>query len=147
MVKRARIPARLFRIHVPTIAWSDASISTNNLEDSRVLHRINDLRQVPAKIRFLSVEPLIGPIEHMDATGIHWVIVGGESGPGARPMAPEWVHGIRDQCIGSGVAFFFKQWGGVQKFRTGRELNGRTWDEYPVIFEEVGGNRKVAAGP
>lgn len=117
----------------PSNVWQGVSV-----EDSRVLHRIDDLRQVPAKVRFLSVEPLIGPIDHMNLHSIHWVIVGGESGPGARPMAPEWVQSIRDQCINNGVAFFFKQWGGVQKHRTGRELNGRTWDEYPITNEEVG---------
>ncbi|MCZ8514983.1 phage Gp37/Gp68 family protein [Paenibacillus filicis] len=116
----------------PSNVWQGVSV-----EDNRVLHRIDDLRRVPAKIRFLSVEPLIGPIQHMNLNNIHWVIVGGESGPGARPMAPEWVQTIRDQCVHDGVAFFFKQWGGVQKHRTGRELNGRTWDEYPIAAEEV----------
>ncbi|GCL74597.1 hypothetical protein PN4B1_45520 [Paenibacillus naphthalenovorans] len=96
-------------------------------------NRINDLRQVPAHVRFLSIEPLIGPLNNLDLDGIHWVIVGGESGHGARPMREEWVTGIRDQCLQQHVAFFFKQWGGVQKHRTGRVLDGRTWDEFPQI--------------
>lgn len=116
----------------PPNVWQGVSV-----EDSKVIHRVEDLRNVPAQIRFLSVEPLIGPIEHMNLHGIHWVIVGGESGPGARPMDPEWVRTIRDQCVIDNVAFFFKQWGGVQKHRNGRELDGRFWDEYPNVFEEV----------
>lgn len=112
----------------PQNIWQGVSV-----EDSRVINRINDLRQVPAHVRFLSIEPLIGPLDNLDLTGIHWVIVGGESGHGARPMLEEWVTGIRDQCSQQHVAFFFKQWGGVQKHRTGRVLDGRTWDEFPQI--------------
>jgi protein gp37 len=81
----------------------------------------------------LSLEPLIGPLPRLPLAGIHWVIVGGESGPGARPMEADWVRQIRTQCQAQGVAFFFKQWGGVQKTRAGRELDGRTWDEMPFI--------------
>lgn len=110
----------------PNNVWQGVSV-----EDERVIYRIDYLRQVPAKIRFLSLEPLIGPLDNLDLRGIHWVIVGGESGPGARPIKKEWVESIRDQCIKQRVAFFFKQWGGVQKHRTGRILDGRTWDEYP----------------
>ncbi|ALS23773.1 DUF5131 family protein [Paenibacillus naphthalenovorans] len=112
----------------PQNIWQGVSV-----EDSRVTNRINDLRQVPAHVRFLSIEPLIGPLNNLDLDGIHWVIVGGESGHGARPMREEWVTGIRDQCLQQHVAFFFKQWGGVQKHRTGRVLDGRTWDEFPQI--------------
>jgi len=112
----------------PPNVWQGVSV-----EDSRVLHRIEHLKQVPAQIRFLSVEPLIGPLDNLNLTNIHWVIVGGESGPGARPMGLEWVRSIRDQCVDEKVAFFFKQWGGVQKHRTGRLLDGRTWDEFPYI--------------
>ena len=83
-------------------------------------------------MKFLSLEPLLGPLPRLDLRGIHWVIVGGESGPHARPMAPEWVADIRDQCQRARVAFFFKQWGGVFKSRAGRRLEGRTWDELPV---------------
>ena len=90
------------------------------------LPRIDHLRVAPARIRFLSVEPLIEALGDLDLTGIHWVIVGGESGPGSRPMQPEWVTAIRDQCQNAHVPFFFKQWGGVRKHKTGRALEGRT---------------------
>ena len=93
--------------------------------------RIDHLRQVPAGTRFLSVEPLLEDLGRIDLTGIHWVIVGGESGPGARPMREDWVEAIRDQCESAGVLFFFKQWGGVQKGKHGRRLNGRTYDDLP----------------
>ena len=93
--------------------------------------RIADLAMVPAHVRFLSCEPLIGPLEKLALDRIHWVIVGGESGPGARPMRREWVESIHRQCARKGVAFFFKQWGGVRKKATGRELHGRTYDEMP----------------
>lgn len=117
----------------PENVWQGVSV-----EDQRVVHRIESLRAVPAQIRFLSIEPLIGPLNNLDLTGIHWVIVGGESGPKARPMEESWVRSIRDQCLEQNVAFFFKQWGGVQKHRHGRELDGRTWDEFPNIFPAPG---------
>lgn len=110
----------------PSNVWMGVSV-----EDSRVLHRIDDLAQVPAQVRFLSCEPLIGPLDPLPLTGIHWVIVGGESGPHARPMNPEWVDSIHLECREHDVAFFFKQWGGVRKHKTGRQLHGRTWDEMP----------------
>lgn len=94
--------------------------------------RIDALRQVPAVTRFLSVEPLLEDLGPLDLEGIHWVIVGGESGPGARPMKKEWVTSIRDQCRAKRIPFFFKQWGGVQKSKAGRELDGRTYDEFPT---------------
>ncbi|MCH7989020.1 MAG: DUF5131 family protein, partial [Planctomycetes bacterium] len=94
-----------------------------------------ELRKVPARIRFLSVEPLLGPIPALPVKDIHWVIVGGESGPGARPMQPEWVIQIRNRCQSFNVPFFFKQWGGVNKKRTGRELEGTTWDGMPEVFD------------
>jgi protein gp37 len=96
------------------------------------LPRVDSLRQAPAKVRFLSVEPLLEDLGAMDLRGINWVIVGGESGPGARPMAPAWVRSIRAQCRGAEVKFFFKQWGGVRKSETGRKLDGRTYSEFPV---------------
>lgn len=111
----------------PSNVWMGVSV-----EDERVLDRIDDLVQVPAKTRFLSCEPLIGPLGSLQLHGIHWVIVGGESGPGARPINPKWVHSILRQCRNSDIPFFFKQWGGVQKHRTGRDINGRTFDEMPV---------------
>ena len=95
------------------------------------LPRIEHLREAPAQIRFLSIEPLLEDLGTFDLTGISGVIVGGESGPGARPMAAEWVTGLRDQCQAADVKFFFKQWGGVRKSRNGRELEGRTWDDLP----------------
>ena len=102
-----------------------------SVENARFVHRIDHLRSTKARVKFLSIEPLLGPLPCLDLRGIQWVIVGGESGPRARPMQHSWVLDIRDQCRASGVAFFFKQWGGVFKSRTGRELEGRTWDEMP----------------
>ena len=115
------------RLPWPSNVWMGVSV-----EDARVVHRVADLRAVPAAVRFLSVEPLIGPVDDLPLEGIHWVIVGGESGPGARPMQPEWVDSIYQQCRRAETAFFFKQWGGVQKSRAGRELHGRTYDEMPA---------------
>jgi len=95
------------------------------------LPRVESLRASPAAVRFLSIEPLLEDLGSIDLSGIHWVIVGGESGPGARPMTPEWVESIREQCASAGIPFFFKQWGGVQKKKAGRLLNGRIFDELP----------------
>ena len=105
-----------------------------SVEDQRVFSRIDDLRQVPASVRFLSCEPLLGPMDSLNLEGIAWVIVGGESGPGARPMKPEWVESILKHCRQAKVAFFFKQWGGTRKDITGRMLNGRTYDELPMAL-------------
>jgi protein gp37 len=110
-----------------------------SVENSNYRWRIDQLRTIPAKVRFLSIEPLLGPIPELPLDGIHWVIVGGESGPGARPMQEQWVIQIRDQCIDRRVPFFFKQWGGVQKFRTGRMLEERSWDEMPNLAEILHG--------
>ncbi|MBI4028009.1 MAG: phage Gp37/Gp68 family protein [Verrucomicrobia bacterium] len=110
----------------PVNVWMGVSV-----EDERVIHRVGDLQAVPAAVRFLSCEPLIGPLHELSLAGIHWVIVGGESGPGARPMKIEWIRSIFRQCRAAKVPFFFKQWGGVRKDLTGRELNGRTYDEMP----------------
>jgi protein gp37 len=104
-----------------------------SVENREYLWRIDHLRNTKAHIKFLSVEPLLGSLGKISLRGIDWVIVGGESGPGARPMDASWVKDIRDQCLRAGVAFFFKQWGGVQKKRHGRELEGRTWDEMPEL--------------
>lgn len=106
--------------------WQGVSV-----ENADYTWRIDRLRETGAHIKFLSIEPLLGPIPNLDLSGIDWVIVGGESGPGARPMDPAWVRDIRDQCIEAHVAFFFKQWGGVNKKRTGRELDGRFWNQMP----------------
>ncbi len=110
----------------PSNVWMGVSV-----EDSRAVTRISDLLDVPAQVRFLSCEPLIGPLEKLPLMGVHWVIVGGESGPGARIMRPEWVESIHTQCRRESVPFFFKQWGGVRKDMTGRALHGRTYNEMP----------------
>jgi protein gp37 len=110
----------------PANVWMGVSV-----EDSRVLSRVDDLRRLPAAVRFLSCEPLIGSLAGVDLTDIHWVIVGGESGPFARPMKIEWVREIFRACRKHDVPFFFKQWGGVRKHITGRQLNGKTYDEMP----------------
>ena len=102
-----------------------------SVEDQDHTFRIDNLRQTNAQTKFLSLEPLLGPLPNINLSGIGWVIVGGESGPDARPMKRDWVTAIRDQCQVAEVPFFFKQWGGVQKKRMGRELEGRTWDEMP----------------
>jgi protein gp37 len=108
-----------------------------SVESQEFVHRIDNLRQIHAHTKFLSVEPLLGPLSNLDLNGIDWVIVGGESGPGARTMKPEWVTSIRDQCQQAGVPFFFKQWGGPQKKRAGRELEGRLWNEMPRCKPKV----------
>jgi protein gp37 len=127
LTKRSqRMLAFCSRHKVPENAWLGVSV-----ENADFVSRVDDLRRVSAKTRFLSVEPLLGPIPALDLGGIHWVIVGGESGPRARPIEAEWVRSLRDQCLRKGVPFFFKQWGGVQKHRTGRELDGMIWSEMP----------------
>lgn len=117
--------------YADALPWPDNIWLGTSVENQDYIDRIHTLREIPAKVRFLSVEPLLGPIPRLPVRDIHWVIVGGESGPGARPMKEEWVEQIRDRCQKYNVAFFFKQWGGVNKKRTGRTLNGRTWDELP----------------
>jgi protein gp37 len=104
-----------------------------SIEDGRVLHRLDAIRRVPTVVRFVSLEPLIGSVAAGDLTGIHWAIVGGESGPRAREMNPIWVDEIEAMCRRSGTAFFFKQWGGKNKKAAGRTLNGRTYDEMPAV--------------
>lgn len=116
-------------IKLPPNAWFGVSV-----ENQKYTPRIVDLQKVKAAVRFLSIEPLLGPIEKVRLSGIHWVIVGGESGHHARPMDPAWVRSIRDQCARANVPFFFKQWGGKRKHLTGRVLDGRTWDEMPLAF-------------
>ena len=113
------------------LPWPDHVWMGVSVETSAYLDREEDLRATPARVKFLSLEPLLGPLEPLELSGIDWVIVGGESGPRARPMDPAWVRGIRDRCADAGVPFFFKQWGGTQKKRAGRLLEGRTWDAMP----------------
>ena len=104
-----------------------------SVENQTYTYRIDHLRETAAHIRFLSLEPLLGPLENLNLEGIHWVIVGGESGPRSRPMNAEWVTDIRDQCLTAGVPFFFKQWGGVNKRAAGRRLERRLWNQMPVV--------------
>jgi protein gp37 len=108
-----------------------------SVEDGCVVHRIDDLRRCRAAVRFISFEPLIGPVGKIDLSGIHWAIVGGESGPGSRPLDIEWVDQIFDQCGAHDVRFFFKQWGGKNKKRTGRTFKGRTWDDMPRVHVDA----------
>ncbi|MDD5673009.1 MAG: phage Gp37/Gp68 family protein [Chitinivibrionales bacterium] len=116
----------------PKINWTPNIWQGVTVEHSATRYRIEDLRRVGAQTKFLSIEPLIGPIAGLNLAGINWVIVGGESGPGARPMKKEWVTAIRDVCVKSKTPFFFKQWGGVRKKEKGRVLENRIWDEMPV---------------
>lgn len=111
----------------PSNVWMGVSV-----ENADYVSRIDHLRKTSAAIKFLSLEPLLGPLNNLNLQEIAWVIAGGESGPGARPLDPDWVRSIRDQCVNVDVAFHFKQWGGVNKKKTGRVLDGRTWDELPV---------------
>lgn len=114
------------KIDWPPNVWMGVSV-----ESKRYAFRIEHLRHTHAAVKFLSLEPLLGPLPGLNLQGVQWVIVGGESGPGARPIVKEWVTDIRDQCLTAGVFFFFKQWGGINKKRTGRLLDGRTWDDLP----------------
>jgi protein gp37 len=128
LTKRGRRLRRLAELLPwPPNVWMGVSV-----EDSRVLCRVDDLREVPAAVRFLSCEPLLGPLAELDLSGIGWVIAGGESGPRYRPMDPEWARQLRDRCVAMGVPYFFKQWGGRTPKEGGRLLDGRTWDEMPV---------------
>ena len=110
----------------PLNVWMGVSVENQDYE-----FRIEHLKQTGAHVKFLSLEPLLGPLPNLDLDGIDWVIVGGESGPGARPIEEQWVFDIRDKCQAAGVPFFFKQWGGIRKKQRGRMLQGRTWDEMP----------------
>ena len=128
LTKRPERMARWTVEHPPSPnVWLGTSV-----EDARVVHRIDRLRECRAHVRFLSLEPLIGPLQDLDLDGIHWVIVGGESGHHHRPIDPGWVRDLRDQCHAAHVAFFFKQWGGITPKAGGRILDGRTWDEQPT---------------
>ncbi len=115
----------------PQLSWPPNVWMGTTVETAGFLRRVKLLTQIPAHLRFLSLEPLLGPIPNLPLEGIHWVIVGGESGPGARRMDLDWILQIRDRCLPRGVPFFFKQWGGIRKSRTGRELDGQTWDDMP----------------
>ena len=129
LTKRARRLAEL----APDLPWPSNIWQGVSVENARYTWRVADLVKVPAAVRFLSVEPLLGPISHLPLAGIAWVIVGGESGPGHRPIRPGWVREIRDQCEQAGVPFFFKQWGGQTPKAGGRLLDGQEWSEMPVM--------------
>lgn len=118
----------------PSLDWPDNVWMGVSVESLDHVDRIDNLRRTSAHVRFLSLEPLLGPLPGLNLQGVDWVIVGGESGPGARPIEESWVLDIRDQCRKARVAFFFKQWGGWNKKKTGRLLEGRTWDELPAVF-------------
>jgi protein gp37 len=116
----------------PPNVWMGVSI-----ENRRFVHRADYLREVPAATRFISAEPLLGPLDDLELNGIDWLIAGGESGPGHRPVREEWLRELRDRCLAEDVAFFFKQWGGARPKTGGRLLEGRTWDEMPVMRSAV----------
>jgi protein gp37 len=132
LTKRAENLERLAaELPWPKNVWMGVSI-----ENEEYAWRADHLRRISAYIKFVSLEPLLGPLDHLNLEGIDWAIVGGESGPGARPMKPEWVRQIRDLCVQQGVAFHFKQWGGTNKKRTGRLLDGRFWSEWPALYRD-----------
>jgi protein gp37 len=116
------------------IDWPDNVWMGVSVENSDYTYRIDHLRRTGAKTKFLSLEPLLGPLHNLILDDIQWAIIGGESGPGARPLDPAWVVDIRDQCIRAKIPFFFKQWGGINKKKAGRLLDGRTWDEIPAAL-------------
>ena len=116
------------------LPWTDKIWMGVSVENEDYTFRIDNLRKTPVIVKFLSLEPLLGPLNNLNLNGINWAIVGGESGPGARPMKAQWVRDIRDTCIEQKVDFFFKQWGGVNKKKAGRELDGRLWNDRPPII-------------
>ena len=134
--RSARLKKLALKLNWPENVWMGVSV-----ENHKVQFRIDDLTDIPAEIRFLSLEPLLGPLENLNLLRIDWVIIGGESGPRARPMEKEWVIQIKKQCIEQRVHFFFKQWGGVNKKKNGRLLEGRTWDEMPI--KSVDSKKKI----
>jgi protein gp37 len=133
LTKRAERPAAL----APRLPWPENVWQGVSVENARYTWRITHLQKVPAAVRFLSLEPLLGPIPNLVLDGIQWVIVGGESGPHHRPADPAWVRDIRDQCVAAGIPFFFKQWGGRTPKAGGRFLDGRVWDEMPAMSREA----------
>ena len=126
------------------LPWPDNVWMGTTVENADYVHRIRSLVQIPAAIRFLSLEPLLGPIQRLPLKGIQWVIVGGESGPAARPIELAWILQIRNQCVSRRVPFFFKQWGGVNKSLAGREIDGMYWSEMPLPERAQNGKRSVA---
>ena len=127
-------PSRVVQMN-DRLCWASNIWLGTSIESEQWLRRLAQLKETGAQVKFLSLEPLLGPLPHIELDGVDWVIVGGESGPGARPMEADWVRDIRDQCKRSDVPFFFKQWGGVFKKRTGRTLDNRVWDEMPRLTQ------------
>lgn len=127
LTKRSDLMAALS----PQLPWPGNVWAGVTIENNPYVHRADHLRQVPAKVRFLSLEPLLGPLPDLNLDGIHWVIVGGESGPGFRTMDPDWVRDIRDRCVAADIPFFFKQWSGRSPKKLGREIDGRVWSQKP----------------
>uniref|UniRef100_A0A7C4CAY6 Phage Gp37/Gp68 family protein n=1 Tax=candidate division WOR-3 bacterium TaxID=2052148 RepID=A0A7C4CAY6_UNCW3 len=125
--------SRRLRAMAHLLPWPENVWMGVTVENEREMRRVADLRQTPARVKFLSCEPLLEEIRCLPLGGIDWVIVGGESGPGARPMRPEWVRSIRRQCVAAGAAFYFKQWGGTRKQENGRRLDGRLYEDMPAI--------------
>ena len=125
----------------PLLQWPPHVWMGVTVESAEYVHRIDDLRSTHASTKFLSLEPLLGPIPNIDLREMDWVIVGGESGRGARPVEESWVLDLRDQCLAGGVPFFFKQWGGANKKKAGRLLKGRTWDQMPIGAVPIGQGR------
>ncbi len=142
LTKRPHNAAR----HAARLSWTPNIWLGTSVEDATVVDRIAHLCRVPAHVRFLSVEPLLGPIPKLPLSGIHWVIVGGESGPGARTMQREWATQIRDSCLASDVPLFFKQWGGVNKKANGRTLEGRQWNQWPKRLRRAASRFEVSNG-
>lgn len=138
LTKRPHIAAK-YKAH---LQWSDNIWIGTSVENAKTVPRIHELTKIPARVRFLSVEPLLGPIPRLPLSRIDWVIVGGESGPQSRPIDAEWVRVIRDRCLRYKVPFFFKQWGGTNKKKSGRILDGCTWDEMPLYGDSL---REVAS--
>lgn len=133
LTKRSdRLASMSKRLEWPPNVWMGVTVETGDYTN-----RIDDLRTTGAAVKFLSLEPLLGPVPDIELHEIDWVIVGGESGPGARPMEVEWVNDIKEQCQYSQVPFFFKQWGGFTKKKNGRVLDGRTWDEMPILASSI----------
>jgi protein gp37 len=140
LTKRSERLARLGQ----KLAWAPHIWIGVSVETDKYAWRVNHLRRVPAPVRFISAEPLLGPLTKVNLDGIHWVISGGESGPGFRPCNPDWVRQLRDRCLEQKIAFFHKQWGGIRPKTGGRLLDGRTWDEYPVIPQPAAGEASVS---
>lgn len=147
LVRRVNLPGRDLDTECAHDGWPLPNVWIGtSIESDRYTWRARRLTSTPAAIRFLSLEPLLGPVPALDLTGIDWVIVGGESGASARPLDIGWVREIRDHCTNAGVAFFFKQWGGRTPKAQGRYLDGRTWDEMPVQASQAAGGMTVSSG-